>query len=369
MKNKREIFVSILIVFAGIVSFLLFLKFRVTAKKVKFEYKGPLVEVMVCKTMIQPIPVEVFGTVDSLRKINLVPQVSGKIVKVSDRFKEGGFFRKGEALIFIEDTDYKIALEKAKANLENQKLNYKQIEKKARIAKKQWEDLHKSILKGNEIKPDELTLYIPQMKAAKASLLAAQAGLKMAELNLERTVIKAPFDCVVLTKKVDKGQVVSPQVVLASVYATDSIEVVCPLTEKQYSLIERGNRVYVFGEGKVYPGVIDRFGGNFDLKTRMINAYIRFKKGCGIDLKLYSLVKCRIQSVEKKCAKIPLNAYRDGKVWLYEKGRLKIKKVQLIYETEGSAYVSGLPHEFNLITTNLYAVSNGMKVRVLKGEK
>ncbi len=370
MKNKKQILLSILIVFLGILVLYLFIKFRKKPEKVSLSYKGPLVEVFECETKMQPITLEVYGTVDSLKKVSLIPQVSGKIVKVSPKFKEGGFFKKGETLIFIEDIDYKLALKRAEANLSAQEVNYKKALKQAKIAKEKWEEIYDNLLKGQNIVPDELTLYLPQLKSAKAMYDAAKADLEKAKLNLERTEIKAPFDCIVISKNVDTGQVVSPQTAVASIYSAYNIEIVVPLTKEQFELISPGNTATIIpGEKDNFKSIkakIDRIGGTYDIKTRMINVYLTLEnKKDGLKLKLNDFVTCKIRTKPLMCSNIPINSYRDGYVWLYEKGRLKIVKTNLIYQSKDFAYVSGLPEKFKIITTNIYAVSDGMKVRLM----
>ena len=374
MKNKKQVFISLFIVFLGILALYLFIKFRKKPEKIKVEYKGPIVEIVTCETKVQPIALEVFGTVDSLKKVNLMPQVSGKVIKVSEKFKEGGFFKKGEILLNIEDIDYKLALKRAEANLFTQELNYKKALKQAKIAKEQWEEIYNNLLKGKNIVPDELTLYIPQLKTAKSLYDAAKAEVKQAKLNLERTKIKAPFDCIIISKNVDIGQVVTPQVSLCSIYSVDNIEIITPLTKKQAELVSPGNEAKIFPGEKsgstVIPAKIDRISGTYDIKTRMVNAYLTLNnKKDGSKLKLNDFVTCNIESNPVLCSKIPINSYRDGKVWLYQNGKLKIKDVRLICQSKEFAYVSGLPEKFKLITTNLYAVSDGMKVRLMKGKK
>ncbi len=372
MKKKREILFALLIVILGIIVFAVFIKFRVKPQKVKVEYKGPVVDTVLCNTKERSIDIEVFGTVDSLKKINIIPQVSGKIAYVSPKFKEGGFFKKGELMVSIEDTDYKLLLEKAKANFFNAELNYKKALKQAKIAKKQWEEIYDNILKGKNIAPDELTLYIPQLKSAKANYDAAKAEVQLAKLNLERTKIKAPFEAIIISKNADISQVVNPQTIIASIFSVKDIEVIVPLTKKQSEMIKKGNDAEIFpasNPDNVLKAKVDRLSGTFDLKTRMTNAYLTLLSTKQNSLKLNDLVLCKIKSNKTICAKIPANAYRDGKVWIYQNGRLKIKKANLIYRSKEFVYADGLPESFELITTNLYAVSDGMKVRRIKDKK
>ena len=61
---------------------------------------------------------------------------------------------------------------------------------------------------GNEGEAPELASRKPQLRLAELSVEAAEAGLERAELALARTVLKAPFDCIVRTEQLEMGQVV-----------------------------------------------------------------------------------------------------------------------------------------------------------------
>ncbi len=372
MKPGKQKIIALLIVIAGILAFVLFLKFRVKPEKIKVNYRGPLVEVIDVETKKQPIVFQTFGTVISQKQITLLPQVSGKIIKVSKNFTEGGRFKKNEVLVYIEDTDYKLALKKAQANLLNQEVNYKKALKQADIAKEQWEEIYKNLMKGEKIQPDELTLHLPQLKAAKAAYDAAKADLELAKLNLSRTKIKAPFDGYIISKNADTGQVVSPQTIIATIYSIENLEVISPANKLEANFIKKGDKAKIIltysRAKKTINAIVDRFGSIYNSKTKMIDIYIKPLENTEL-LKPGDFVTCLMEGKKINCAKIPINSYRDGKVWIYKNGKLIIKKANLLYEDENFAYISGLPQNFKLIVTNLYAVSNGMKVRLSGKEK
>ena len=127
-----------------------------------------------------------------------------------------------------------------------------------------------------------LALRKPQVAAAQAALNAAKARLRGAQLNLERTTIRAPFDGMVLSQSVDIGQVVSPNQTIASIYSTDVIEVRLPVktSELQYLNLlndnaqEARSTVYLTGDlgatSYTWEGEIVRSEGAFDPTTRTL---------------------------------------------------------------------------------------------------
>ena len=75
------------------------------------------------------------------------------------------------------------------------------------------------------------------MRAAELAVKAAQADVAAAELALDRTIIKAPFDGRVQQKRVDIGQFVGNGTPLAQIYALEALELRLPLSDAQLALL------------------------------------------------------------------------------------------------------------------------------------
>ncbi|WP_162143746.1 efflux RND transporter periplasmic adaptor subunit [Hellea balneolensis] len=164
-------------------------------------------------------------------EIDLVPEVGGKIVYVSPNFIEGGIIRKGETLIRVEDSDYKVNVIRAKANIAQAEQVLIREKAEGEIARQDYEELGRG-------EASALALRQPQQAQAEASLMAAQAELETAELQLKRTAVRAPFDGRVRTKSSDLGQFVSPGRALGRIFSTDIVEVRLPLTDADLSKID-----------------------------------------------------------------------------------------------------------------------------------
>lgn len=192
----------------------------------------PLVEVQTVEATTYQIEVESRGTVSPRTQSTLVPEVSGLIVEVAPSFRNGGFFERGDPLLFIDSRDYENAVTVARAELAQARLSLIEEEAEADQALRDWQRLSE---RGEEA--PALVAREPQLASARAAVAAAGARLRQAEIDLERTRIRAPYAGRVLEKSADVGQYVTSGTVLATIYAVDYVEIRLPLTDEQQSVL------------------------------------------------------------------------------------------------------------------------------------
>lgn len=286
------------------------------------------------------------GEVRPKTEIDLVPQVSGRIVSISDSFAEGAGFNPGEALIQIEDSDYQLAVTSAEARLAEAKVKLEQEMADARIKRKQWQDW----VKDGE--PTPLALNQPQVAEAQAKLRAAEADLDNAKLNLSRTQIKVPFKGRVLERTAGVGQYVNVGAKLGRVFATDKVEVRLPLTDRQLTelnlpigfVAKNGNaptvalRASLGGEDHVWQGRIVRTHASVDKQTRLMYAVAEIEDPYGtaadqgMPLAVGLFVSAEIAGVVPQQALVmPRDALRsEDKVYVIADDKLQIRTVNVL---------------------------------------
>ena len=171
--------------------------------------KRPLVSVKVEKAepVKGPLIFEGTGIVKAASSVVITPEVRGKVVWINPGLIPGSTIKKGEVLVRLEDTDYRAMLKERQAQLERAKLSLMMEQAQAQVAKADWK---RAPLRHPTPQAKALALHIPQVNAAKAAVDAAVAGVRQAKLNLQRTVIRAPFDAVIIEKNVAVGDVVGP---------------------------------------------------------------------------------------------------------------------------------------------------------------
>lgn len=223
------------------------------------------------------------GTVQPRTRSTLLPEVSGKITELSPAFRPGGFFSKGDVLMKLEPLDYETAIVVAKAQLAQAEVIL--VEEKARAdqALENWRAL------GRSGAPSALVTRAPQVAKAEADVAAAKAQITKAERDLERTAIRAPYDCQVLEQAVDVGQFVSQGTILGRIFAVDYVEIRLPLPERESQYLnlpltfrDQKNdtkeaapvflKATVAGRKVTWEGKIVRVEGSLDAETRQATA-------------------------------------------------------------------------------------------------
>ena len=387
MNRKLKLSLPFIIIFIGIMAAVIMIRSRPKIEKRPVSFPPPLVRASMIYLQDYQLVVNSQGTVSPRTESELVSQVSGQVVGVALEFAPGGFFKKEDVLVRIDPRDYEFALSRLKARVAQAKLRLVQEEAEASIAHKEWERL------GKEEEPDPLVLRIPQLAEARASYEAAQAELKQAELNLERTKIVAPFDGRVRVKKVDVGQVVSPGVPLATVYAVDYAEVRLPVPDDEIGYLDccldyRTQNpaaldidVTLFASygGNLYKwsGKIVRVEGEIDPLSHMITLVARVKDpyGRGVlserpPLAVGMFVEAEIigRRVED-VAVIPRSALRgEERILIIDKdNKLHFRMVEVLRaDFETVIISSGLNEGERICISPLEAVVGGMEVRVVE---
>lgn len=317
------------------------------------------------------------GEVRAKTDIGLVPQVGGRIVKVSDTFAEGGKFSAGETLIQIDDANYQLALISAEARVAEAAVRVEQELADAKIKEKQWKDW---VVDGE---PTPLALNKPQVANAQAQLRAAEADLENAKLNLERTQIKVPFDGRVLERNIGVGQFVSVGATLGRVFATDTVEVRLPLTDDQLGelalpigyVAETGKAPSVTlstnigGAKRSWTGKIVRVNASVDSQTRLVYAIAEVDDPYGaaadqgMPLAVGLFVTADISGVTQHDAMIiPRTALRgEDRVYVIADEKLQIRTVDVLSTSaERVIVLGGLSDGEHVVISPVRSVIDGM---------
>lgn len=378
MPGLRKIITAILIALGGLV--LAWLVLTGKPKPVPADTIAvlkPVVAVLYARPEAVSLPVKTQGTVEALRAINLVGQVGGKVTSVSASFVDGAFFRAGEELLRIEPDDYEFSLARAESQVAAAEQRLAEERGRSRQAKREWRDL-------GAAEANTLFLREPQLKAAEAALNAAQADLAAAKLALDRTVIRAPFDGRIATKRVDLGQYIAPGAPVADVYAIDRLEVRLPLTNSQlHKLSLRPNPVTPlnypvqlearFGDETVtWQGAIRRVEAVADRQSRAISAIAEIDQPFVAATEKPMLmpgmfVQANIPTPEiVGVSRIPSTALRsDNSVLLVDSsGVLRRRMVDVQSRTDDWSWVKGLANGERVVRVQTGILVSGIAVDI-----
>lgn len=159
------------------------------------------IEVGIIKLKKQPIALtqEMSGRVRALLTSEVRPQVSGVIKE--QYFKEGSYVKKNEVLYKIDPSTYQAQYNEAKALLQSAEADLVSIEQKY----KRYQEL----LKVDGISKQEVDDIKAEYLKALAQIEQRRAVLENAEINLDRTDVKAPIDGYIGISSVTRGALVT----------------------------------------------------------------------------------------------------------------------------------------------------------------
>jgi len=383
-KTLRNLVLAVVIIIIGLAATVVLVKMsKKPARKAPPRTK-PLVTAFTVSAKLEPVRIKSFGSVKAKRSVTIVPQLNGEVLSKSDAFEPGGFFTKGEVLLSIDDTDYVLAFETARANVAQAEYNLARAQEEAAVAQREWQRIGSNGLGGEQTKPTALVMHEPQMKLAEASLAAAVAAQNQAQVNLDRCTISAPFDGRVLAADVDAGQYLRAGSTVGSVYATDIAEITVTVPDEDVAWITvgedaEGNRIPVdisaefAGNRHHWRGYAVRIGGAVDTRSRLVPVVIEIPSPYKSTGTRPALVEGMFVEVtfstkpETGSVTIPRGALRPGnEVWVINKdGKVDIRQVSVSRAGVEYAVISdGMQPGDRICTSNLQYVTQNMMVRV-----
>lgn len=314
-----------------------------------------LVDVAVAKREPVTFVVRSQGVVAPRTRTTMVSEVSGTIVEVAPAFVAGGFFAKGDVLVRIDPRNYQTAMKRATAAVAQAKTKVATENALAGYAYQDWERLRS--LEAADRPASDLTLRKPQVAEALAQLESAEADLEKATEDLDRTVIRAPYDGMVREKRADIGQFVNTGTPLAETFATDYAEIRLPIpqTELRYMALDKlsdGGALHatlsadVGGVSRNWTAEIVRTEGVFDPDTRVLHlvAQVLEPYMAGREpLRIGTFVSAAIQGTSAgEVFVIPRHSLERGRtLWVVDDDlTIEPRELDILRADEGFAYVA-----------------------------
>ncbi len=383
-KMKKSLAAMAVLIIAGLLAYgLNVLKPKV--KKGRTKPSVPVVSTIALSPGTHSIQIEANGTVIPVRKIELLAEVEGMAVYVNPELGPGGLIKKGDVLLRIDATDYDLEIRNKKALVAEARLNLELERAQQNIARMQWKPDGKIESQGQVNM--SLALRVPQLEAALAKLDAAQSALEAAELARKRTVVRNPFNALVLGQNISKGQLVTRQRPVATLVDTDEFFVQVSVSldklrwirfpSKKENAATRAEVAIDLGSGDevVRKAKAYKLHGDLDPKGRMAKVLFSLRDPLNLNRSnngngdyekflLGSFVAVRIDAGRIVGAfSIPRAAMRDnGTVWILGSGNtLDIREVEVAWLRKDDILVTGgLSAGERLITSPLQSPLPGM---------
>lgn len=250
--------------------------------------------------LVRPVIAE--GQLRARHSAEIRAEVSGKIMRVP--VEEGQPVKRGTLLLKIDDREYEMAAEEARARY-LQTLSLLTIEdadvdttlaQDAKEVRDQFADLER-LEKSGKISRDErlareIGLDVQALKegkfrgeiaAARSGVSVARADLERARLNLERTEIRAPFDGVVSGLTLSPGEQVMTNQVLFTLVDNVNIEAEVGVLEADVGKIAPGGAAILAipALGDTIPARVDVVSPQFNRESRTCQVLMRVKNDDG----------------------------------------------------------------------------------------
>lgn len=182
-------------------------------------------DVYVASPIVRPVEVwdEYTARIDAVKSVDVRARVSGYLAKVN--FSEGQLVKEGDLLFVIDPRPYEAAVAAAKARVA-------EIEARVALAVNNLERA-KGMYKATVVSKEVYETRNADLLSAKASLAAAKAQLRDAELNLEYTHIVAPISGRVSESYIDAGNLVSANsTLLTTIVKSDVVQAYFEVSEQ-----------------------------------------------------------------------------------------------------------------------------------------
>lgn len=322
------------------------------------------------------------GTVQPVEDVTISARVGGEVTRRAPAFVPGGYVQKGDILLQIDPADYRNNLELRRSELLQAQTELDVEMGRQEVAQQDLELVGDETLTSQE---KSLVLRQPQLNAVKARIKAAQAAVEQAQINLERTTIKAPFDAHIISQNVTTGSQVAPGDDLGRLVGTQTYRVIISLPVSRLQWLqfpdaseEKGSPVKIrnssaWSSGVYRTGYLNSQVGALDDATRQARLLVEVPDPLAQDtakgkpeLIIGTFVEAVIQAnVIPNVVRISRDNLRNNNtVWVMQDEKLSIRQVNVLLTDNEYAYINeGLEGDEKIITTNLSTVAEGIPLR------
>ena len=362
---------------------------------------------------IQPI-LKVFGEVVAGRQVELRAFVSGDIIKTNPNLREGGIVQADDEILRIDPFTYQVAVDEAIARLsqararleeliaqlkqeeglliraEEQALlqeraldRAKTLSKSGHISQKTLDDAslaYSKIVQVVEMRKSSLSIQQARIIQQEAAVSRSEIALALAERDLTRTSLKAPFRGFLNQINASEGRFVNSNDRVAILIDADQLEVRFHLSDKQFGRITsssgnlKGQDIEIswnVGEELLsFRGTIIRIGAQISQTTGGISIFANINNEDRFStLRPGAFVKIALNDkFYENAVRLPEDAlYENNIVYAIVNQRLEPRKVTIVGTIDGDVIIqNGLKNDEQILTTWFAEAGPGLKVRVYK---
>jgi RND family efflux transporter MFP subunit len=265
--GKRVVYASIpVLIFAGIV-----------ATAFALRNQKPVVEVA---TAAKPdaggvqTALNASGYITPRRRATIAAKITGRVTNVY--FDEGTRVAEGQLLATLDDSDYKRALDSAKADRDSSQATIADFQvqlRNAEIQLKRAKELRESGIQTQEALDNALTTadsLRAKIALAKVQVAAAESRIAVAQQAVDNCTIRAPFPGIVVSKDAQVGEMVSPNSAGGG-FTRTGIATIVDMKSNEIEVDVNESYIARVKEGQLVKATLDAFPNDpYDAKVRTV---------------------------------------------------------------------------------------------------
>ena len=333
------------------------------------EATRPVVSVIEPTQTSQALTVQLTGSVSLSEKARLKSEVAGRVIWVSPNFSNGGSIEANEPFVKIDPTEYELRVTAAEAAV-------KVAEARVEIETARGED--SAVWFAREYPGEEISDWVrgvASIAEAEAELSMAQAALKLAKLQLERTNISLPYPSRVIASPIEVGEYVGPDLVgppphLGVVYRTEALQVEAPIEPRDLAYLNPviGRSAQVRTRGGTYDAEVVRVSSVIAPRTRLATVFLRFSDDHASDTRpppgTFAEIAIMGPSYDDVYV-LPESALQEqDSVWVVQEGTLRAFMPQTLGRTDEGWVVEVFDAGEGVVVGTLPGAREGLAVTV-----
>ena len=310
------------------------------------------------------------GTLEALTKVNITPEVGGKITRI--HVQAGDRVAKGQLLAELETSSIRLQLKQAEAGVAVAEASYADaLRNKERMDR---------LIKENAVSEMQREKIQLAFDAAAAQLEQARAGLDLAQHALDVSLMTAPFAGVIASKNAEVGDVINPMMGgfgaggaggVLTLMDYSRIKVVVAVSSQDIARVRKGQEAVLRvaslpgrefrGEVRAVNLTADPLNKKFGVEVVIDNPDAALRPGTFGDLAF------EVQSHEDALVVPQIAVLENAYVFVVEGGKAVRKNVALgIQNTTMVEVLDGLAAGADVVVEGNFGLEEGAAVQVLE---
>jgi membrane fusion protein (multidrug efflux system) len=245
------------------------------------------------------------GTLDPRAQVTVVPEISARLERVLHN--EGDRVSRGQLLAVLDDADFTLARDRAKAAVDVAEAN--------RAHARAEKDRADSLLKTGGITDKDHLAAKVAVQVAEASTAQARSELAIAERQIGRSQIVAPISGRIARRHADAGTVVTAGTPLYTIVDDSIFEFRSSVASNDFGKVKVGEHVVVTVDalpGFVTEGEVNRIAPQVDARSRSFEVIIRVPGRSQLVSGLFARAQVKVRDVPGGLTVPPAALVRDG---------------------------------------------------------